>query len=285
LTEQPLFIRSGGRRNVCTVAFAVQTMNPSTRAAFYDLHLAPPQLYCGVSKEQAIWNSNALPFGGWFNEYGLFMKGARFNHSCRPNLVNDYVGEEKGGMVFIAAEPIEAGEELTIKYFPTTHPKAERQKYFVETFGRPCACDLCALTGDEAKEMDEKMAVLQEVFASLDAANPGMDEKEDMTGEIDLSRAPVNPVADLEIIKTGLSVMNEIGLYPERSTLAKTAAKICSTWSDKENTQAWAKKAIELFEFEGGEGSSEAAWWKKKLDAPERLWDWGRWGTKTLIGP
>merc|ERR1712151_122092 len=76
---------------------------------------------------------------------GLFLKGARFNHSCRPCTCFDFAGWTQR---FWTTRDVRAGEELTDCYSDTTiyfKPWKHRQKVFLEKYGFGCLCSICNL--------------------------------------------------------------------------------------------------------------------------------------------
>lgn len=70
---------------------------------------------------------------------GLFPEFALFNHSCAPNAINFVVGRS---MVVRAAEPIKAGDEVTISYLgrPQLTPVTRRMQALEEDYGFECDC-------------------------------------------------------------------------------------------------------------------------------------------------
>ncbi len=72
----------------------------------------------------------------------LFIAASYFNHSCEPNV---FRANYQNRLVFITTRPIQAGEQLFIRYndLIDAEPVARRQAHFMEKYGFQCKCERC----------------------------------------------------------------------------------------------------------------------------------------------
>eukprot|EP00931_Biecheleriopsis_adriatica_P076283 TRINITY_DN50001_c0_g1_i1.p1 TRINITY_DN50001_c0_g1~~TRINITY_DN50001_c0_g1_i1.p1 ORF type:complete len:502 (+),score=106.40 TRINITY_DN50001_c0_g1_i1:52-1557(+) len=118
--------------------------------------------------------SNSLPLGPDEASAAVFLTGARFNHSCLPNVHTSW--QEKLGVsglqVFHALRDVGVGEELTISYLgaqATVSSCAERQAMLLQRFKFQCDCKCCLLEGPARKASDRSREnIKQLVIAVLD---------------------------------------------------------------------------------------------------------------------
>ncbi|KAF2245277.1 SET domain-containing protein [Trematosphaeria pertusa] len=108
-------------------------------------HMTPKD----ADKLLPIFRSNAYTIE---TEVGLFPKGARINHSCRPNS-SQFWNARIGKRVVYAIRRIEEGEEIFATYIPLLHAHEVRQKR-LDQFGFKCGCEACAqeLAAQEASD-------------------------------------------------------------------------------------------------------------------------------------
>lgn len=82
---------------------------------------------------------------------GLYLNASRFNHACFPNVARfdafDEPGDTSTLLHFRAMDPIAAGTELTISYFPISLGRAERNRRLLGDYGFVCTCTRCAQEG------------------------------------------------------------------------------------------------------------------------------------------
>ncbi|CAN8104594.1 unnamed protein product [Discula destructiva] len=71
---------------------------------------------------------------------GLWLHGARINHSCVPNTKKEFLGDM---MLVRAKRHIAAGEELLHSYIDETSSYDSRQESLMRTWGFECECSLC----------------------------------------------------------------------------------------------------------------------------------------------
>ncbi|CAJ1427569.1 unnamed protein product [Effrenium voratum] len=72
--------------------------------------------------------------------WGLWPLAALINHSCLPNLQEQYLGD---WLALRACRPIAANEELTLCYTSAFQPRFLRQRHLKEHFGFECRCSRC----------------------------------------------------------------------------------------------------------------------------------------------
>lgn len=76
--------------------------------------------------------------------FGVFLKGAYVNHSCRPNSLY-FWDEETKSLVLVALEHIAAGQDISISYLPMFNWEivAERRALLQNLFPFECQCMAC----------------------------------------------------------------------------------------------------------------------------------------------
>ena len=92
---------------------------------------------------------------------GVYITISRLNHSCRPNAMF-CEGSKSFESRIRAASKINAGEEITISYVPTTVKhmnRKERQKWLLKRRQFVCRCNFCQHDAE-----DEKDFALYELF-------------------------------------------------------------------------------------------------------------------------
>eukprot|EP00667_Euglena_gracilis_P028836 EG_transcript_37338 len=93
----------------------VARLAPTAREAFWglaDAHAAPP-----AKTAYGIARTNGLSLGGRVAVAGIFPTIARLNHSCTPNVHNEWHAG-RGRAVLHATRDIGPGEELCLRYIP-----------------------------------------------------------------------------------------------------------------------------------------------------------------------
>ena len=108
----------------------------------------------GIMKILDICETNSYP-------QGVYITISRLNHSCRPNAMF-CEGSKSFESRIRAASKINAGEEITISYVPTTVKhmnRKERQKWLLKRRQFVCRCNFCQYDAE-----DEKDFALYELF-------------------------------------------------------------------------------------------------------------------------
>ncbi|KAI0448600.1 hypothetical protein F5B21DRAFT_521571 [Xylaria acuta] len=110
-----------------------------------------------------ILGTNAFSYTlGGDPHMALYPEVARINHACKPNAFVRF-SPTSFDVKVVAFRDIEIGEEITISYIPTNHPREKRQRD-LRRWGFECKCSLCAASKTEIAASDyrrEKIASLQ----------------------------------------------------------------------------------------------------------------------------
>jgi hypothetical protein len=114
----------------------------------------------------AIFRSNAYIIGVNHGDLGLFPKGARINHSCRPN-TSQVWHESTGKRVVRAIRRIEEGEEMFATYIPLLHSHDARQKR-LKQYGFICTCAACAQEKAEQEASDRRRNDIRKAFTDFE---------------------------------------------------------------------------------------------------------------------
>ncbi|KAJ4354350.1 SET domain-containing protein 5 [Didymosphaeria variabile] len=139
-------------------------LSPEDKGAVMSLHAHMTSVDNANDTLMAIIRSNAYITG---NSLGLFPKGARINHSCRPN-TSQYWDSQLGRRVVYANRRIEEGEEIFATYIPLLHSHEARQRR-LDQYGFKCTCDACALERDARHASDQRRQDLQKAFAAFES--------------------------------------------------------------------------------------------------------------------
>ena len=95
-----------------------------------------------IFKIYGIWSTNS--FQGSENEYKVYFKVSRINHSCQPNAMVENVN---GQFQLRAIEKIKAGKEINITYLDDfsgfRNRKYRQQSLLNQHFYFLCSCELC----------------------------------------------------------------------------------------------------------------------------------------------
>jgi hypothetical protein len=265
-SEKPLIKARSGPFLMQLAKSTVADLSPARPEAFYDLHASD------VSKRKfpddlvmQILSTNGFVFGTTGHLGGVLLLGSRLNSSCRPNtsrVWNDSTGVE----LFVASEVIEEGDELLVYYLNPVAPKAVRQRDLKATFDFDCTCETCSLEGTASQESDARRTAIQRLRMQPDV-------RED-------------PVTLVNKIKAGMVLLEEEGLYIDRTFLAHDAFQICVFWGDTQSAKAWCQKKLECEELDAGKKSdlyeSTMEVLKKGIERHPRFRALGR---KTVVGP
>ena len=96
----------------------------------------------------------------------LYLRASRMNHCCFPNVARfDYFdgpGAGRTRLLCRTIDPVPAGAELLMSYFPVTLPRAQRQQRLLGDYGFACACARCELEGVAAAGAGGGMAADEE---------------------------------------------------------------------------------------------------------------------------
>lgn len=111
-----------------------------------------------------IFRTNAYNTG---NDFGIFPKIARINHSCRPNAAY-YWSETLNKRVIYATRDILEGEEIFVSYIPLTMSREERQKR-LNRYGFRCACSACAQPPVNLSRSDQRRNDINQAFQAFES--------------------------------------------------------------------------------------------------------------------
>jgi len=222
----------------------------------------------------SLTNAFELAGAGEGGKSGIFIKGARFNHSCLPN-VNHFWDEKLNTMWFICTSRVEKGQELCLYYNDLRKPKSERQIFYKKIYDFDCTCRACSsdLTEEEISASDNRRIRIKNLQDSLPKANNSNES-------ID------SPLKTLETIKEILKLLNEEGLVVTRREMAVEAMTLCVLHGDSQNSKLWFEKVLEFERF--GEGGIWSSRYKLVENARGRLEsspDWEKNEKLVLVGP
>eukprot|EP00668_Euglena_longa_P032138 GGOE01041429.1.p1 GENE.GGOE01041429.1~~GGOE01041429.1.p1 ORF type:complete len:334 (+),score=50.75 GGOE01041429.1:26-1003(+) len=142
----------------------VDQLGESSRDAFWGLADAHT---CGGGKTAyGIACTNGLSLGGQEAVAGIFPTIARLNHSCMPNVHNQWLPVRQE-QVLHAARTIPRGEELCLRYIPLDLDRATRQKRLRRAFGFVCQCDACASSAETIRESDRRRRRLRQLRSAV----------------------------------------------------------------------------------------------------------------------
>lgn len=247
-------------------------LTASQRASYYSrFNLTPLDPQYSAIKSFCI-NSTRLGSSRGSSKRGLFMKGSRFNHSCRPNC-HHYWDQEQGMMLFTATREIDDGEEICISYRDIYRGGRDRRRFLKLYYGFTCRCEACSYSEEEA--------------AASNARRLEIGRIEDSYRKL----FHVDPRQMINLINTSLRLRQEEGLVCQGARCASDALSACASVGDRVNTALWMGKLAELIKKEQGITSTvyrEVLTWNGE---PSRHRDWKvRCGqreisSKVLIGP
>ncbi|KAI0346653.1 SET domain-containing protein [Trametopsis cervina] len=265
-TERPLLTQSLARNN-STVLSALASCTPLEQSLFYQLHNCHGARY---PRELGIFETNVLPCGSNDShghvaaQGGLFLFAARFNSSCAPNLTNRW-DADRGVVVLRALRDIAPGEELCIGYGNLLASRASRREELRRKFGFKCACDACALEGQELEESDERRRVLNQLYA---AHTQGLCE---------------DPIEGIGQAMLALQYLRLERLPVYSSAFYFSGFHFCAAVSDFKSAVVWAAFAQRASRVAFGEQAAER--WRRLVDDPTTYEDAGRLGKMTLAAP
>lgn len=189
-----------------------------------------------IDQVVAVFRSNAYIIGDSNTELGLFPKGARINHSCRPN--TSQVWHEKiGKRVVRAIRRIEEGEELFATYIPLLHSHDARQQR-LNQYGFTCTCPACAQEAAEQRASDQRRNDIRKAFADFE---PQL-TLEVPTTVVARKKAQKNAQASLELA----SLVEEEGLADYFAQAYRIAAISHARIEKWETATLWAHKSYQL---------------------------------------
>ncbi|KAF2639530.1 SET domain-containing protein [Massarina eburnea CBS 473.64] len=254
---EPPLIRDG-------VAYPLTSVEPLLQAAFDTLseehksavlslhaHLTPEEASDTETRLLPIFRSNAYLVGSLMSEFGLFPKGARINHSCRPNSNQVWI-DKTGKRVVRAIRRIEEGEEISATYLPLLQSRKERQRALSQ-YGFKCTCSACVLGKAEQEASDKRRNDIRLAFHDFEP-HLSLSVPQSVA---DKRKAQMNVEASMQLVK--LLEEEELSDYlaPAYRIVALSFARI-ERW---DQATIWAHKSynLRLAENEDAEGTLEMA--------------------------
>jgi len=184
----------------------------------------------------AIFRSNAYVIGANDGDLGLFPKGARINHSCRPN-TSQVWHEKTGKRVVRAIRRIEEGEELFATYIPLLHSRDMRQKR-LKQYDFACTCSACAQEEAAQKASDERRDYIRKAFADYESRLT-LSVPKSVSGK---KKAMDNAQASVQLAK----LVEEEGLADYYAQAYRIAAISYARIEDWRSASLWAHKSFQL---------------------------------------
>lgn len=226
------------------VAYPLEDITVSLRAAFDALSLEEQTqvmaLHAHMTPDDkpgdelmSILRSNAYTTG---NSLGLFPKGARINHSCRPN-TSQYWNPQLGRRIVYANRRIDEGEEIFATYIPLLYSYEARQRR-LDQYGFVCTCAACAQEQSARDASDQRRQDLQKAFAAFDSQLT-LSVPQSVVGK---KKAHKNAEASIQIVEQ----IEEEGLadyYIRAYHIASIAHAKIEAWKP---ATLWANKGFEM---------------------------------------
>ena len=91
---------------------------------------------------------------------GVYSLASLLNHSCRPNCVQHFSGNQ---ITIRAIESVGVGEELTVSYIDIVQRLGERREELMKGYLFNCECTQCMEEYDKPMELDKYSTVLREI--------------------------------------------------------------------------------------------------------------------------
>ncbi|KAG8825603.1 hypothetical protein FRC18_010220 [Serendipita sp. 400] len=235
--ERPLFCLPASH-NAAEVRQIVDSQTPGDRGAFFSLHT--PHQFLNKGDYQGRFLANALPCTtqSGVRVAGLFLRGARFNHSCRPNVQYRW-DRNSQQMRFYAIKNVGYMEELCISYDEGSIllPRLARKQRLLELAGFQCNCPSCVthdITSDDRRIHLRKTIDSIEPMFTTPTANPH------------------EYVLRNSTIINALSTLHHEGICRYRDILYYAGFRNASTAGDGNNAMLWLNEAWMAVNVAGG---------------------------------
>ena len=212
---------------------AFDALPPHHQAEVMSLHAHMTPTDKPGDELMSILRSNAYVTG---DSLGLFPKGARINHSCRPN-TSQYWNAQTGRRIVYVNRHIEQGEEMFATYIPLLYPQEARQSR-LDQYGFKCTCSACALEETPRNASDNRRQDLAKAFASFDSQKT-ISVPQSVVGK---RKARNNAEASVQLV----TQIEEEGLadyYIRAYHIAAVAHAKAEEW---ESATLWANKGFEM---------------------------------------
>ena len=233
LKETP-FLVSSHDNDWPTLELAVNNLPPPQRAIYDALCTSTP--YDHLPKALNIFKTNSFRLGMPTQQAGVFDRGSRFNHSCRPNCSSHW-DDEQGVRWFIANREIRKGEEICITYGDIREARSERRKWLKTTFGFDCGCEACSYSDEQTSESDRRRIEIKQIEAST-------------------ARTRLQPLQLIKQVNIALKLQEEEGIVLGAASLAFEALTTAVWFGERMNGIRWIYRTLELLELECGKWST-----------------------------
>ncbi|KAI4231386.1 MAG: hypothetical protein LQ349_005645 [Xanthoria aureola] len=180
LAERPLVSvnnvedRNISQATIARINNAVQQLTPAELQEYQALFKPFPRRTAHPDKERFLANNFHMESSqGSKQTQGVFLRAARFNHSCIPNAWcnwnPDYrtPGQIRGSLTVYAIRNIDQGDEIVVNYHSDNAYKeaSERQRLLLEHYDFRCNCPACQPGGEHAArrmEMDVTAGTIED---------------------------------------------------------------------------------------------------------------------------
>ncbi|PVI03286.1 SET domain-containing protein [Periconia macrospinosa] len=183
-----------------------------------------------------IFRSNAYIVGKTLSELGLFPKGARINHSCRPNSSQVWI-DKIGKRVVRAVRPIAEGEEIFATYIPLLRDQKSRQQR-LDQYGFKCTCSACTQDRAAQADSDKRRSSIRKAFADFEPQLT-LSVPQSINGR---KKAEKNAAASVDLAK----LVEEEGLADYYAQAYRVVALSHARIEKWDTATLWAHKSYEL---------------------------------------
>lgn len=185
----------------------------------------------------SIFRTNAYLIGPNNTDMALFPKGARINHSCRPN-TSHFWSEKLNKRTVYVTKRIEPGEEITATYVHLLQSHDDRQKD-LEQYGFTCSCEVCAQERAIQEASDKRRDDIRKAFIAF-ASQLSLTVPKTASGR---KKAQKNAHASVQLA----NLVEEEGLadfFPQAYRIAAISHARIEDWKP---ATIWAHKSYELW--------------------------------------
>ena len=154
----------GGTRQKCEAALleTLSGLSADSQRQFWNLE------DCLDSRKSAIGicRTNTFTQNGNADILGCFLQAARFNHSCRPNVVWYWGDQPESVLKMHVTKNCKKGEELCISYLPDLEMSIDQRRARLQhSHHFLCQCEVCS---EPSKTRKAESEALRAEFRALD---------------------------------------------------------------------------------------------------------------------
>ncbi|KAK5118169.1 hypothetical protein LTR85_008149 [Meristemomyces frigidus] len=212
---------------------------------------------------RAIFSTNAVAMG-MESRYGrgLFLLSSRLNHSCVPNVFQDY-NATLGVTTVHATRAIKEGEELTLSY--CQHVRNDRKERAEVLAFWKFKCDCPACKGPEVAERERRRQKIVELATGESSKQHYRLAKYDLG--LPTYGTPSNPSKALRWGEEVILLLKQQGLEDmELAPAYRKCSKYCVQLGQLEKAMAYARKELEVQRYCLG---TETAHMEKDMEGAE----------------